>query len=74
MTLDAAARAVNSARNRTIDEESPVVGVPDLDGVRRAFRNGFGIRWVMDAWGLDYRTAKAIRHELIIAGLVECGA
>lgn len=61
--LRTATRAVNSARD-AVDEESPLVGVPDLDGVRRAFRNGFGIRWVMDAWGLDYQTAKAIRDQL----------
>ncbi len=46
------------------EEESPTVGVPDLAGVRRALRNGRGIRWVMDAYGLDYQTAKAIRDEL----------
>jgi hypothetical protein len=44
--------------------ESPAAGVPDLAGVRRAFQNGRGIRWVMDAWGLDYETAKAIRAQL----------
>lgn len=45
-------------------DESPMIGVPDLAGVRRALRNGRGIRWVMDAYGLDYQTAKTIRDEL----------
>jgi hypothetical protein len=43
------------------------VGVPDLAGVRRALHNGRGIRWVMDSYGLDYQTAKAIRDELSAA-------
>ena len=46
------------------EEESPTVGVPDLAGVRRALKNGRGIRWVMDAYGLNYETAKAIHDEL----------
>lgn len=65
--MTTAVRAFDSTDNAAVDEESPVVGVPNLEGVQRAFRNGFGIRWVMDAWGLDYATAKAIRHELINA-------
>ena len=46
------------------EDESPTVGVPDRAGVRRALRNGRGIRWVMDAYGLDYHTAKTIRDQL----------
>jgi hypothetical protein len=45
-------------------DESPTVGVPDLAGVQRALRNGRGLRWVMDAYGLDYMTAKTIRDQL----------
>lgn len=47
-------------RHELDGEESPLVGVPDSSGVRRALANGRGIKWVMDAYGLDYRTAKAI--------------
>jgi hypothetical protein len=65
--LNKANAAVDSTRNRASDEESPVVGVPDRDGVRRAFCNGHSIRRVMDAWGLDYQTAKAIRDEFMTA-------
>lgn len=47
-----------------LDEDgSPEVGVPDRDGVLRALANGKGLRWVMDAYGLDYPTAKALRDE-----------
>ncbi len=45
-------------------DESPTVGVPDLAGVQRGLRNGRGLRWVMDAYGLDYQTAKTIRDQL----------
>lgn len=48
-------------------DESPAVGVPDPDGVRRALANGRGVRWVMDAYGLDYETAKAFRDEFTAA-------
>ncbi len=48
------------------EDESPTVGVPDRAGVRRALRNGRGIRWVMDAYGLDYQTAKTIRDQLVV--------
>ena len=44
-------------------EDSPEIGVPDRDGVRRALANGRGLRWVMDAYGLDYQTARALRSE-----------
>ena len=44
-------------------EDSPDVGVPDRAGVRRALANGRGLRWVMDAYGLDYQTARALRAE-----------
>lgn len=67
----AQARATDTAASGDTDldieadeDESPAVGVPDRDGVRRALANGRGIRWVMDAYGLDYQTAKGIRDEL----------
>jgi len=44
-------------------QDSPDVGVPDRDGVRRALANGRGLRWVMDAYGLDYQTTQALRAE-----------
>ncbi|WAX58538.1 Lsr2 family protein [Jatrophihabitans cynanchi] len=43
-------------------EESPEVGVPDRAGIMRAFERGRGVRFVMDAWGLDYQTAQALLH------------
>ena len=49
------------------DAESAEVGVPDRAGVRRALANGHGLRWVMDAYGLDYPTAKALRAEFAAA-------
>lgn len=45
------------------EDGSPEVGVPDRDGVLRALANGKGLRWVMDAYGLDYATAKALRDQ-----------
>lgn len=44
-------------------EDSPDVGVPDRAGVLRALANGRGLRWVMDAYGLDYQTVQALRAE-----------
>jgi hypothetical protein len=45
------------------EDESPEVGVPDRAGIMRAFERGRGLRFVMDAWGLDYETARALLHE-----------
>ncbi len=57
----------HGAENCSLDpfegEDSPDVGVPDRAGVRRALANGRGLRWVMDAYGLDYQTAQVLRAE-----------
>lgn len=55
--------AENSSLETFEGEDSPDVGVPDRAGVRRALANGRGLRWVMDAYGLDYQTAQALRAE-----------
>jgi hypothetical protein len=56
-----------SGENSSVDpfdaDESPEVGVPDRAGIMRAFERGRGLRFVMDAWGLDYETAQALLHE-----------
>lgn len=41
----------------------PEGGGYDRAGIERAYRNGHGIRWVMDAYGVDYPTAQAIHAE-----------
>jgi hypothetical protein len=38
-----------------------VAGGPDPDAARRALAAGRGIRWVMDVYGLNYSTVKALR-------------
>lgn len=45
------------------EDGSPEVGVPDRDGVLRALANGRSLRWVMDAYGLDYATAKSLHDQ-----------
>jgi hypothetical protein len=56
-----------SGENSSVDpfdaDESPEVGVPDRAGIMRAFERGRGVRFVMDAWGLDYETTQALLHE-----------